>query len=71
MQVLCIFTAQGGVRCETIHMGQIAVHSAKGCCTGTTMTLTSIKKKLNQYSSRQVSRFGVAVSGYWGADHKI
>ena len=71
MQVLYIVTAQGGGWRETIHMGKIAVHSAKGCCTGTTMVLTSIKQKLNQYSSRQVIKFGVAVSGHWGADHKI
>ena len=39
MQVLCIVTAQGGGRCYTIHTVKIAVHSAEGCCTATTMPL--------------------------------
>ena len=37
VQVLCIVTAQ------TIQTVKIAVHSAKSCCTATTMALTSIK----------------------------
>ena len=47
MRVLCIVTAQGGVRCSTIHTVKIAVHSAKGCCAATTMALTSIKQKFS------------------------
>ena len=46
MQVLCIVTAQGGGRCSTIHMVEIAEHFAEGCCTATTtIALTSIKQK--------------------------
>ena len=44
VQVLCVVTAQGGGWCETIHTVKIAVHSAGGCCTATTMTPSSIRK---------------------------
>ena len=45
VQVLCVVTAQGGGPCWTILMVKIAVHSAEGCCTATTMALTSSKQK--------------------------
>ena len=37
LRVLCIVPAQGGGRCSPIHTVKIAVHSAEGCCTATTM----------------------------------
>ena len=46
VQVLCIVTAQGGGRCQTVCTVKIAVHSAKGCCTATTTAHTSIQQKI-------------------------
>ena len=43
--VLSVVTAQGGGQCSTMHAVKIAALSAKGCCTATTMSLTSTKQK--------------------------
>ena len=43
--VYCHCTGRWG--CSIIHTVKIAVHSAKGCCTATTMALTSIKQKFS------------------------
>ena len=46
MQILCIVTAQGDGQCSTyICTVKIAVHSSKGCDTGTTMGLNCIKQE--------------------------
>ena len=42
--VLSQHREMGGVK--TIHMVKIAVHSAEGCCTAATISLTSINQKL-------------------------
>ena len=40
-----ILAAQGDGRCQTIHTVKIAVPYSEGCCTATTMAITSIKQK--------------------------
>ena len=44
VRALSVVTAQGVGRCLTIHAVEIAVLSAKGCCTATIMSLSSTKQ---------------------------
>ena len=54
VQVQFVVSAQGGGRCQKIHTVQIAVHSAKSCCTATTMAFASIEQKLSQVCDPQL-----------------
>ena len=47
----------------TIHTVKIAVHSAKGCCTATTMALTSINQKLGNMRKKHT----LCGSVVWGS----
>ena len=53
VQVLCIVASQGSERCSTIHTVMIAVNSAKGCCTATTMAFTYFKQKVPKSANDQ------------------
>ena len=73
VQFLCILITQGGWRCETTNTVKIAVHSAMGCCTATTMALTSIKQEFHGVNFLKFKRKVSVKSGHYreGAEDDV